>query len=366
MSGQIVEDLIDEEPPPSPRPKNAMPWALLVGVGIGFSLAAIIGVLDGGEDPPTALPAETDLLPTGELLPEFESGFSAVVVVDGQAMDYVEWPRASMERPISRRRLPIGDVGAGASPSLDVTGTFVAVSVPLHDTQGAALYAGPVGSVRAVASGVSGFAWHDSQEAGLGWVTRDATGEIGLWTSDGGTGAPHNLTAAVGMQDAVMVAFGDWGWALQNGDEVVVLNDFGEIVRIHTGEFMDSAPDGWLLVRREGQPITISPGGVEESFQLGAEVDDVLRVRDEVGDWWSAAFAGSPERVAILGSRGLAVIEESGNRYYTQSPSRPGLFANASHVAYMRASGGAVIVDLETGREFEVLVNDFVRTIVIG
>lgn len=363
MSDLITEDLVD--PVEAPEPRRRPPgWAtgLVLGIAIGLAIALVSGVLDGGAD--EELVESPDPIPAGELLPGFEAGLSVIAEGLAQSLEFVEWPPAASRRPLERTPLPFGDLGVTVLPTFDASGYFNGVLVPLRATAGGVLYAGHIGAVGTVGNAVTGYAWHDEVPGMLSFST--GAGEaVGIWTLDGNSRSEHNLTDINDVAGARLVAFGDWGFALQDQDQVVVVDEQGDTVGTYPGEFQDSHPEGWLLLRREGQPIRVAPDGQEESIQLGAEVDDVLATLDVVGDWWASAFAGDPGSVALLGSRGLAIIEADEVSYVTTNSARPFLTVGSGYLAYIREGGGAVMVDLETGEDFEVLVDMFVRAVAI-
>jgi hypothetical protein len=362
MGDLVTEDLAEPVEAPAPRRSRGGAPGLVLGIGIGLAGGLLFGVFDRAS--PEDVLDSPDPIPAGELLPGFEAGLSVAAGGDNQSLEFVEWPPAVSGRPLERSPLPFGDLGVTVLPTFDISGHFVAVGVPLRATGGSSLYAGPVGAIGAVGHPVTGHAWHDSVPALLGFST-EVDGEVGIWWIDGNVRSEHNATSVEGLAGARMVALGDWGYALQHGEEVVVVDGGGEILRTHRGQFQDSLPEGWLLLRRDGQPIRVAPDGVEESIQLGAEVDDVLAVLDTVGDWWASAFAGRPDAIALLGRRGLAIIESGVISLVDTDSQRPFLAVGSGYLAYIRQGGGIVMVDLGSGADFEVLVDMSVRAVAI-
>lgn len=362
MGDLISEDLA--EPVEAPEQRRPVGWfpGLILGIAIGISGAILFGFFD--RLPSDEIVESPDPIPAGNLLPGFDAGLSLIAEGPAQSLEFVEWPPAASGRPLERTPLPFGDLGVTVLPTFDVSGYFNAVLVPLRAASGGVLYAGHIGAVSAAGNAVTGYAWHDSVPALLGFST-EVREEVGIWTLDGNSRSEHNLTNVVGLGGSHMVGFGEWGYALQHGDEVVVVDELGEILDTHIGDFQDSNPAGWLLLRRDGQPIRVDPDGREESVQLGAEVDDVLFLLDTVGDWWASAFVGDTGTIALLGSRGLAIIEADAVSYVTTNSARPFLTAGAGYLAYVREGGGVVMVDLETGEDFEVLVDLSVRAVAI-
>ena len=264
MAELIIEDL-SESPPPS---KGPPPWwaGVAVGVAIGLAAAFLLGVGDdAGQPATTTVPAAgtSSTVPqvtSDTLHPDFQQGLSAIVESDVQGLDWIDWPPADIPLPVSVERLPFGDLGVTVLPTLDPSGHFVAVEVPMNDSPAGVLYAGPVTNVDTVATDVTGHAWHDSVTGFLAFTT-EKDGEVGLWTTP--LGGVQNVTNAIGFSGARVVGFGNWGWALQDadGETVHIFNEFGELLRSEPGEFLDSHSSGHLLLLDEGAVVEVNPAG---------------------------------------------------------------------------------------------------------
>ncbi|MCH8984581.1 MAG: hypothetical protein IH943_10865 [Acidobacteria bacterium] len=365
MAELIIEDL-SESPPPS---KGPPPWwaGVAVGVAIGLAAAFLLGVGDdAGQPATTTVPAAgtSSTVPqvtSDTLHPDFQQGLSAIVESDVQGLDWIDWPPADIPLPVSVERLPFGDLGVTVLPTLDPSGHFVAVEVPMNDSPAGVLYAGPVTNVDTVATDVTGHAWHDSVTGFLAFTT-EKDGEVGLWTTP--LGGVQNVTNAIGFSGAHVVGFGNWGWALQDadGETVHIFNEFGELLRSEPGEFLDSHSSGHLLLLDEGAVVEVDPAGRRREVRLGAEVQDVLAVLDGVGDLWGAIFAPDPGRYALIGNRGMALIEGESTTIYPQDPSRHHIVAGGDYVMYPQRAG-VVVVDLTTGDDFVILQDENVRTV---
>ena len=379
-----MSDLIREDAAESPAPKRGSSprWVgLLVGVAVGA--AAVFLFVSGGESQgdsagslgTIAITTTTRQVSSGLLHPGFDIGIAAIVESDVQGLDWIDWPPAEALAPVSVTRLPFGDLGATVLPTLDSSGHFVAVEVPMNDRSGlgslsrsfgdvgptSVLYAGPLAAVDTVASDVTGHAWHDSTPGLLAYST-ESDGELGFWTIS--QTSENNVTNMIGFSGAHVVGYGNWGWALQDavGDTVHIFNDFGELLRSEPGEFLDSHSSGHLLLLDEGAVVEVNPAGRRREVRLGAEVQDVLAVLDGVGDLWVAIFAPNPGRYALIGNRGMALIEGESTTIYSQDPSRPHIVAGGDNVMYPQRAG-VVVIDLTTGEDFVILQNENVRTV---
>ena len=365
-----MSDLIREDAAESPpRKSGSSPWWVGLVVGVAVGAAAVFLFVSGGESQgdsagalgTIAITTTTQQVNSGLLSSGFDVGIAAIVDSDVQGLDWIDWPPAEALSPVSVTRLPFGDLGATVLPTLDPSGHFVAVEVPMNDRPTSVLYAGPLAAVDTVASDVTGHAWHDSTPGLLAYST-ERDGELGFWTIS--QTSENNVTNMIGFSGAHVVGFGNWGWALQDadGDTVHIFNEFGELLRSEPGEFLDSHSSGHLLLLDERAVVEVNPAGRRREVRLGAEVQDVLAVLDGIGDFWAAVFAPDPGRYALIGNRGMALIEGESTTIYSQDPSRPHIVTGGDYVMYPQQAG-VVVVDLTTGEDFVILQNENVRTV---
>ena len=355
-------DLVDEDlhEPRGDSTRRVPGWAyMLIGLGVGAAGAFLF--LDRVDDPAT--PTTTAASSTSTTVPQpvalytlpddFEYGVELVVDAPLQGLSLVRVVEAgALAEEI---QLPLGDLGVTSLPRFDALGVFLAMTAPMHDAPGSILVAGPVANLEVVATSVNGYAWHDQNLGDLAF-TRVVDGQVQLWTQFQ-SGNNHQVAAPLEDRNVRVVAYGDWGFAVENetSGEVVVLDLGGDVVRAHRGVLQDSHPDGHLLLRREGTAALVDPAGTETEVLIGPTVDDALQVRDGIGDWWATAFAPDPGRYAFLGFRGLALVDQDGVHVVMANAQRPFLTVNDDYAMYPGEFGGMVVVDLDSGRDFTIL-----------
>lgn len=306
MSGdvQVFEETVDQ----NLQRSGPAPWAwLLIGLAVGLGAGVVFLA-------PALVPTETtsavsveETAPAIPGAPSEENGIADIVADFPDALvglaqtqlssyEYVLWPYAS---DVLTRGLPISSSGQA---TIDSSGTWVASTMELPEPGGVMLSMGQVGNLNPVATGVSSNVWHDSREGVLGY-TADQEGATGLWVTSLVTG-PDLILAL--PQGARLAAWGDWGYAVFGaaGQRFDLLTTNGELKTIVEGVPVASHRSGWILVVDDGTAMLVSSGG-------GVRViPDFPRVE---GESLAGAISPDGQRVAVLGSNGLAVGSVDGS-----------------------------------------------------
>lgn len=244
----------------SKRPRSPLVMGVLgLTIGVGFG-AVFFSPIASREPTPTtvsatasaASPAEPTDSGTTEVIPGFTDALVAVAAGDTDSLNHLLWPREG-----SLRQRPMF---AGETVFFDATAQHLAVSQTVPDMEGVVLAVGRFNSIQTIASGVTSFAWHDSASKHMGYTTM----EDGVWTLWHMT---PDLRSHRVITDLVpggeLIGWGDWGWAIQEPDEqVVLLNPVGDLRATHEGVALTSTPDGWILVVADTIQMVSGGGGV--------------------------------------------------------------------------------------------------------
>jgi hypothetical protein len=293
----VVEDGIDESGSNSrDRPR----WVLAaVGFGLGLALGTLLAgpatppVSDAvavDPDPVPALPEPGDVEAAREdmgissAVPGFPDTFAALGRDSGSGFDHFLWPR--------RGPLVVRTMTGGNDVSFDVGGVFLAVTERVPDLDGYVLSMGRVGSIRPLVSGVTSYAWHDSDRGKLSYTT-EAEGVWSLFTLSN-----SEPVSSEGAGEGRLVAWGDWGFAIETLEgEVVLLTSNGDLKGTTRGRFIASHASGWLLVRDAGLKLVSAGGGVRR-----LDTPDGLEVVS------NGSFSPDGSRVALAGV-GVVVLD---------------------------------------------------------
>jgi len=313
MTPNVVEDAReshDRVPPARAR------WTwLLVGLVIGAGAAfMMIGV-----EPPVPSPASSDTDPglgprvggIGDVVEGFPDGLMAVSRSDGQSLELMTWP---LQGEPYERTIPVGVSRPPGTVDFDDSGRRIATSLPLPETELSVLYAGIPENAEIVATGVTGYAWHDSVPYLLAYTTF-ADDELFLWVIRPGSREPELAARAVGIEGSIS-AWGDWGYVVQDriGKGAILFTPTGEIKHSHPGRVLGSYRTGWLAVDNKGIELLSSGGGVRGLGRGGID-DEVLTGR----------FSEDGEKLALLTSDGVLVFSLDDEGELLESGERPGL-----------------------------------------
>ena len=151
--------------------------------------------------------------------------------------------------------------------------------------------------------------WHPTDPNLIAWTgpADSGTGETIISVADlSGSITPRTaplLEITVTDGPHLLSAWGDWGFATQNGDRTVGFDADGVPVRSADGELFDSAPDGTLLVVEPtddlGVPFLLNPDGTRTEIpSLDVGGSDYRFLVD--GDWIVAITGQEDGHTSIL------------------------------------------------------------------
>ncbi|HJS71220.1 MAG TPA: WD40 repeat domain-containing protein, partial [Acidimicrobiia bacterium] len=206
---------------------------------------------------------------------------------------------------------------------------------------------GRFNAVRPISTGVTSFAWHDTK-----------TGELAFTAEKEGTLELYRLThnripqlMAEGLDiDVTIAAWGDWGYALQTGDQVSLLTPDGDFKDIEAGRSLASHEAGWLLVE-DGDLKMVSAGGGVRRLDLSNRDSD---------RFISAAFSPDGSRVALAGTSGVEILDVEQGALVDIGVDRPSewvSWSTDSRFVITPASSGVFVHDLDSGETHHVLTD---------
>lgn len=350
----VVEDGVDER---SPRGHARSSWPLVAAAFVlGLTLGSVASSPSDRGDATETSPDPTNLMAPEEpsldeygsgisdLVPEFPDALVAVGDGIGSGHDYLLWPVGG---PLVSRSMTGGD-----DVSLDATGQFVALSEEVPGLEGVVVSIGRFNRIRSVASGVTSFVWHDSRSGELAFTTETDD----EWLLRRVTGSFSPSTVAAGPPDGrSVVAWGDWGFALQAPDKrVVLLNPSGEMKAVEPGYALASHRSGWLLVEDDDLKLVSAGGGVRR-----------LDLEDVPTPVFAAAFSPDGDRVAVAGRLGVSVYDLAAESTSARLSGYPGgwvAWSSDSRFVIAPAQSGIVVHDIATGESVQSLVGHNVVT----
>lgn len=313
MTGNVkVVDGGTEAPSP-PRPPQGPSWFwVVVGFVIGLGLAIVFFTAGSDEpsDPPvTVATPELDrpdvtpstVTPTtrpvaegvGEVVVGFPDTLIAVTQLGSGNLGQLTWP---VRGPTRVRDLP-GFFTPKAD--FDASGRMVAMGTQIPDTAGLLLSLGTARRVQPLASDVTGFAWHDREGGRLAY-TQVEDGEWLLYVVDTAR-EPELVTRSPDIAGTV-AAWGDWGFAIQDGDRVTILSVEGEIRQDFEGHVLESDPEG-RVVLYDGSLRLVDAAG-------SAELLDVDLTG--IGEPETGALSPDGTKLALVGGAGHLVLPLDG------------------------------------------------------
>lgn len=338
------------ESTPSKPNRQGYRW-LGAGLLVGGGLAVLFLGVDSAPGPTTSTVAASDthvvtISGIGEEIPSFPDGLMAVKRSDGQSLQLVIWPESGDPSIMS---VPVGTSSPPDPVAFDVSGRLLATVLPVPGEVGGVLYAGVPDAARIVALDVNGYGWHDSTPEALAYTTL-GDGETLLWVTRGNLGESEMVARAVGIEGGV-VAWGDWGFAVQNGDSVALLTNSGGITEIGTGRILASHESGWVAVDDNGLRLLNVGGG-------GREIADV-EFEDPILD---AAFSPDGRLLGVLTVQGLRVIPVDTGPEVAVALERPGVaqavWTSDSRYALFPGLRGVIVLDTSDGTVRELLPSD--------
>jgi hypothetical protein len=305
--------------------------------------------------PTTAIPATTPEDPDVPGVAQVIEGFPDTIVgvkrSDGRSLELVIWP---LTGDLYERSVTVGMTMPPSPVAFDLSGRNLATLVPAPGGRGSVLYAGVPDSAPIVAVGVSGYAWHDSMQANLAYTT-EQDGETLLWVTSGNLSKSELVARAVGIEGGV-VAWGDWGYAIQDGDSVVLLTDGGEIKDSQPGRALASYSTGWLAVQ-DDRVTLVSAGGGNRGLD-----------REGLRDVYTGGkFSGDGEFLALLTSDGMSLVDVEEETGVVETGVEPGVpqvvwSSDNRFILYPGGGGrgfrGIIVVDTEDFSVDQVLPSD--------
>ncbi len=335
------------EPETTREKRSSLPLMLAVAFGVGFAL----GVTFVGEPPgepvadsqPLTSPTVTvPPLPTDVGLSELVDGFTDTVVVvtspDVGLMSVLSWP---WDSAMSARPLALGQ-----NPKFDSSGQIVAFSQSVRGAPGDILTVGRVSNPSVVASDVLGFGWHDRRSGFVAFSRSDGS----LWTLF--SELEPDLVATELSPGARIVAWGDWGFALETDDGVgQVLDQSGQPVALYDGNLLTSDPRGLLVIQNDGVRLLSVDG---PSPSLSGPAAGVEGVR-------AAAFSPDGSQLALAGDEGVITVPVGGDGPVTQyevSGSDDLAWSSDGRFLLMSGTRGLWIFDVQRGLR-SVVLNQF-------
>ena len=262
------------------------------------------------------------------------------------------WPTAG--DPIARP-LPAGDLGTAA---FDTSGSWLAISAQVPDSEGVVLSVGRSSFVRPLVSNVTSFKWHDGNQPSLAY-TQVVDGEWLLWEV-GSDRNPEVRARGLGP-GGLVAAWGDWGWAIQDvvNSQITLLTPDGELKTTLEGVVFDSHPTGWMVISDETGLRWLSSGGGLQSLDVGVE---------SIGSILAMAIAPDGEKVAIVGPGGVRVSPVEGETLVFESGftrSFPTVaWSSDSRFLVLPSVRGVVVLDLvDGGISFQDLTNYRVKAV---
>ncbi len=337
MAGSV--EVLEEAGVDRPAPGDGRrPWMVPVAAFVvgAFAGAVFFGPVVAPSPAEVTLPDDTPAAPlapgeedgamgAARAVPGFEH--AVVAIVEGPSgVDYLLWPPARSPDTIG---LPVTDA---RTVTIDPSGLWLGLLTPLPDADGSLLSSGRTTGIRPVSTGVDSYAWHDS-----------ALGRMAILRHDGDSWAIYEvaafpspeLAAELGPTDpGTLVGFGPWGWALQRATSFEVLNPDGR--QEFVGQFLDSSPEGFLVVDR---------GSVQ--FASGGVTVELLTT-----DAIAARLSPDGKRAAVLDADGVTIVGIDGGseqRFELSPEARQFEWAGDRFIVVPRSPRGIWILDTETG-----------------
>lgn len=342
----IVEDGVDGSPPGS---RGSSAWLLAaVGFGLGIALGTLIALpretpvsTTVGESTPLGPVDEPRDEPTdrgvSEAVPGFPDALVAVGDSLGSGLAHLLWPVGG---PLVTRSLT-----GGQNVRLDAKGQYVALSQSVPEMVGSVLSMGRFNGIRAVASGVTSYRWHDSQPGVLAFTTTE-DGESRLYQVSASL-VPSLVIGGI-THEGTLATWGDWGYAIQRNDvRIQLLTRDGEPKDIVSGIALASHQSGWILVQDQGLKLVSGGGGVRR-----------LERPDVPERIFAAAFSPDGSKVALAGRDGVVVFDLKDEEGAIGAPGSPAgwlTWSSDSRFVVAPAQSGVLIYDMEEERSQRVL-----------
>jgi len=296
----VIEDGVESAPgSPATRPS----WLLgAVGFALGLGLGVLVVSPGAGttedtpvpttvaaaESPETTLEDPADELGVAGAVPGFPDAIVAIARTSSSSLDHVLWPLEGDPR--------VRSMAGGDDVVLDAGSVFIAMSDGVPGIDGTLLSMGRFNSIQPVAAGVVSYAWHDSEGARLAYtqLEGDATRLFTVRADLNPTPVAELPTAT-----AEVVGWGDWGWAIQQTpDEIVLLTPDGDFKDSETGVAFATHESGWVFAVEGDEAKLVSAGGGVRKIQTPFSVGTVR----------GATFSPDGSKIAVIGATGVAML----------------------------------------------------------
>lgn len=357
---RVVDGDVPERPAAGPPRSNWLLFALGFAVGLGV---AVVFLTSTGVTTPTATTADVvgvpitppedtdpDIPGIGEVVDGFPDAMVAMLETEGRSLTHLLWPIGG---PPVERPLPAGGIGMAR---FDSSGRWLAATMFVPDQEGSLLSVGIASSFAPLVSGVTSFAWHDSESGELAY-TQVSGGEGSLWVVH----SDRRPSQVVGGLDpmARVSAWGEWGFVVGDpaANQMILYNIGGEYRAVLDGAAYGSHPSGWIIAFDHELMLVSAGGGVS---RLGTEID-------VVGAVMNAEFSPDRSLVAVRGDRGLLVVD-AGDGSVLRSATVPGdnadlTWSSDSRFVAFPHFRGVVVVDAASEAMVTVLGNRSVEAV---
>ena len=340
----VVEDGVEET---RQQTKKAKPTWILVAVGFGFGLALGTVLPSTSETGTPDVTVSTALDGAGSA--ETSGVASAIPAFPNALVAISNGPRGSFEHifwPTDGPAL-VQYAAALSEPQLDAKGQVIATLSEVPGLDEKLLSIGRFNAVRAISTGVTSFAWHDTKTGELAFTVENE-GSLELYR------LTHNRIPQLMAEDldldASVATWGDWGYALQVGEQVSLLTPDGNFKDVEAGRSLASHQAGWLLVE-DGDLKMVSAGGGVRRLELPNRDADGFN---------SAAFSPDGTRVALAGTSGVEILDVEQNTMVDIGVERPSewvSWSTDSRFVITPALSGVFVHDLETGETHHLLTD---------
>lgn len=332
----VAEGTESPEPPPR-RPTPPWLWvvAALALAGIGSVLVAV-----APSDPPASTidPAlerpEAPIVGVRDQVPGFPDDLVVVVSGEDHRLWEIRWPARG--RPV---QTPVA-APFNARIGYDRSGQWLATLSNIGEGE-LLMTVGKTPSAWLEEPDALGFVWHDSIPGRLAWTTWDPAGRqwVLRWAD-----APRQPNVVMTLDGGVLggiAGFGEWGFAVGVGTEIVVYNPDGELWQSIPGRFLGSYPQGLIVM------------GVR------VELIDLMGTRTDLGiavkhlDPTAAVVSPDWTKVAIVGTKGVKVAPLLGDgevtEMFTSTPPPHVVWSSDSRFALVPTPRGVAVIDTEEG-----------------
>ncbi len=338
----LVEDGIDNTEISRPPSWKWLPIVLSFVAGLG------IGVMTLGSDQQAVQGDRSDTLEAAIdsdgpgigiaiAVPGFPDSLVAIAATENSALDRILWQTRAA--PTTRA------MADGDNVLLDPNAEFIALSSSVPGLDGSLLSMGRFNLIRAISPGVTSYAWHDTESGSLAYSVEDGTGVRLATVNSRGL---KNDVDWIGPNGARVIAWGDWGWAIQtSSDTMVLLTPDGDFKDSEVGKVFDSHESGWLFAIEGTEAKLVSSGGGVKRF----------KVEPDVGIVFDASFAPDADLVAVAGSQGIVILNRNSDERLVISETSASWVTWSSDSRFVLSSArvGIVIYEMATGRRTSVL-----------